>query len=373
VGSRNPRITQPHPISLSSLTYAQPTQIHLHDGEIVLFRRGDSPLWQCRYKLRDGTWHRVSTKRASIEHAVAIATELYDEARFRQRLDLAHETRTFAQIAIATVDELRRQLDAGTGKSVYQSYITCIERYFLPYFADQRFEELTHKDIIEFAMWRNRQMGKTPRASTLNNFSSAWSRLQQTAVSRGWISDRAAIPKLSTQGLKSKPRPAFTRREIDQLLTFMATWAEQGRLAVEREIRPLLRDYVEMLLYTGMRHGTEALSLRWCDVSWHEDKGQRYLRLWVDGKTGGRFIIAKHTALAALKRLLTRQQAILGISFDCIFDCRLKRHLFALYTDNKLSCLNDSIVLLIQDRWSLTHYEYCLKGLITSIDKFSVK
>lgn len=253
MGSRNPRTTQTHPISLSSLTYSQPTQLHLRDGEVVLFRRHDSPLWQCRFKLQDGTWHRQSTKRASIEHAVAIATELYDEARFRQRLGLAHETRTFAQIAIATVDELRRQLDAGTGKSVYQSYITCIERYFLPYFADQRFEELTHKDVVEFEMWRNRQMGKKPRASTLNNFSSAWSRLQLTAVARGWISDKAAIPKLSTQGLKSKPRPAFTRREIDQLLVFMATWTEKGRLAVEREIRPLLRDYVEMLLYTGMR------------------------------------------------------------------------------------------------------------------------
>ena len=349
MGSRNPRITQSHPISLSSLTYAQPTQIHLRDGEVVLFRRGDSPLWQCRYKLRDGTWHRQSTKRASIEHAVAIATELYDEARFRQRLGLAHETRTFAQIATATVDELRRQLDAGTGKSVYQSYITCIERYFLPYFADQRLEELTHKDIVEFEMWRNRQMGKTPRASTLNNFSSAWSRLQHTAVSRGWISDRAAIPKLSTQGLKSKPRPAFTRREIDQLLVFMATWAEQGRLAVEREIRPLLRDYVEMLLYTGMRHGTEALGLRWCDVSWHEDKGQRYLRLWVDGKTGGRFIIAKHTALAALKRLWARQQAILGISFEGIFDCRLKRPVFTFSTGYQPPSLNGTFRRLMRD------------------------
>ena len=349
MGSRNPRTTQTHPISLSSLTYSQPTQLHLRDGEVVLFRRHDSPLWQCRFKLQDGTWHRQSTKRASIEHAVAIATELYDEARFRQRLGLAHETRTFAQIAVATVDELRRQLDAGTGKSVYQSYITCIERYFLPYFADQRFEELTHKDVVEFEMWRNRQMGKKPRASTLNNFSSAWSRLQHTAVSRGWISDQAAIPKLSTQGLKSKPRPAFTRREIDQLLVFMATWAEQGRLAVEREIRPLLRDYVEMLLYTGMRHGTEALGLRWCDVSWDVDKGQRYLRLWVDGKTGGRFIIAKHLALPVIKRLWTRQQAILGISFEGVFDCRLKRPVFAFSSGYQPPSLNGTFRRLMRD------------------------
>ena len=37
----------------------------------------------------------------------------------------------------------------------------------------------------------------------------------------------------------------------------MVEWQHKGRMSVEREIRPLLRDYVEMLLYTGMRHGTE--------------------------------------------------------------------------------------------------------------------
>jgi integrase len=264
-------------------------------------------------------------------------------------LGLAHETRTFAQIATATLDELRRQLDAGTGKSVYSSYITCIERYFLPYFADSRLEELTHQHIAEFEMWRNRQMGKTPKASTLNNFSSAWSRLQQTAVFRGWISEKTAIPKLSTRGLKSNPRPAFTRSEITYLLTFMATWAEQGRLSVEREMRPLLRDYVEMLLYTGMRHGTEALGLRWCDVGWHVDKGQRYLRLWVDGKTGGRFIIAKHSSLPVLKRLWTRQQKVLDISFDCIFDSDLKRPVFAFSTGYQPPSLNGTFRRLMRD------------------------
>jgi hypothetical protein len=47
-----------------------------------------------------------------------------------------------------------------------------------------------------------------------------------------WTSERVAIPKLSTIGLESNPRPAFNRAEIDQLLAFMLHWAQQGRLAV---------------------------------------------------------------------------------------------------------------------------------------------
>lgn len=94
---------------------------------------------------------------------------------------------------------------------------------------------------------------------------------------------------------KSKPRPAFSRAEIDFLLDYMKSWIGNG-IRMEKESRPLLRDYVEMLFYTGMRHGTEAMNIHWHHIEWHTDKGVRYIRIWVNGKTGGRWLIAKHKA-----------------------------------------------------------------------------
>lgn len=122
--------------------------------------------------------------------------------------------------------------------------------------------------------------------------------------------------QLSTRGQKSKARPAFNRGEIDKLLEYMVGWSKQGRLAVDREMRPLLRDYVEILLYTGMRHGTEALGICWKNIEWHTDKDIRYLRIWVSGKTDGRWLIAKHKAIDALKRIHSRQVEIKDIEFD---------------------------------------------------------
>ena len=334
---------------LATLTYAEPQQLHLRDGEVVIYRRGDSPLWQCRFKLADGTWHRVSTKRASIEAAVAVATDLYDQARYRQRLGLAHRAQNFAQIAAATLQDLRRQLDAGVGKSVYHSYITCIERYFLPFFAEHYLEAITHSDIIEFELWRNRQMAKTPKASTLNNFASAWNRPCQTAINRGWISSQVPVPKLSTRGRKSTPRPAFDRDEVDKLLAFMEGWSREGRLAVEREIRPLLRDYVEILLYTGMRHGTEAMGLCWNHVSWHTHEGKKYLRLWVSGKTGGRWLIAKHKARDALIRLQQRQPHLAAQSFDSLLSGGYKELLFKTTTGYQPRRLDGTFRRLLRD------------------------
>ena len=124
--------------------FVNPKQLHLRDGEVVLYRRRHSLQYQCRYKLADGTWCRRSTAKASLELATLAACELYDEARFRQRLGLAHRAQSVAHLAQLTARELKRQMDLGHGKSVYGSYLSCIERYFIPFFTHQHLESLTH-------------------------------------------------------------------------------------------------------------------------------------------------------------------------------------------------------------------------------------
>ena len=334
----------------SALRYtSNPNIIYLRDGEVVVYRRSASPLYQCRYKLADGKWQRQSTRKASVENAVSVACLLYDEARFRQKLGLAHKAQTFAQIAHETLIELRAQIDLKRGRGALDSYVTCIEKYFLPYFSDKRMEELTHKDIIEFEVWRNRQMNKQPKASTLNNFASAWNRLIKTAIDRGYLSENATIPRLSTLGAKSNPRPAFNRVEIDSLLEYMKTWCVGGRVGIENEMRLLLRDYIEMLLYTGMRHGTEAMGLCWNNIEWHTDKEVRYLRLWVDGKTGGRWLIAKHKAVEALQRLHARQADIAQMGFEEVFRAGIKQKLFRISDGYQPPSLNGTFRRLMRD------------------------
>lgn len=314
--------------SLIALHAAQPQSIYLRDGELVVYRRSRSLLYQCRYRLSDGTWVRQTTGKAALEHAIARACDIYDEARYRQRLGLAHRTHSVAQIAAICCAALRQQIDAKGKKTALNDYVSIIERYFVPYFGERQLETLTHTDVREFELWRDRQMTRKPKTSTLNNFTSAWSRLVATAVEQGYISERVPVPKLTSKGQKGKTRPAFSKEEIDALLAFMEQWSQQGRLAVEREIRPLLRDYVEMLLYTGMRHGTEAMGIRWRDLEWHTKDGVRYLRVWVDGKTGGRWLIAKHAAVDVLRRLHARQRDICELSFETTLTTRVPHLLF---------------------------------------------
>jgi integrase len=349
--------SKPSPHALALLPIANPQHIHLRDGEVVLYRRSRSLLYQCRYKLADGTWYRQSTRKASIEHAIAVACDLYDEARYRQRLGLAHQTHTFAQIAAVALVELRVKIDASTGRTAYSDYVGCIEKYFLPYFKDKRLEEITHTDIVEFELWRDRQMQRKPKTSTLMNFASAWNKLLGVAVERGYISERVPVPKLTTKGEKGKTRPAFSEEEITQLLAFIETWQNKGRSAVEQKIRPLLRDYIEMLLLTGMRHGTEAMGICWKHIEWHTDKGVRYLRIWVDGKTGGRWLIAKHRAVDVLKRLHARQTDLKHISFEDLFAERVPHLLFRFADGYQPPSMNGTFRRLMRDTGLLKNTE----------------
>jgi len=129
----------------------------------------------------------------------------------------------------------------------------------------------------------------------------------------------------------------------------MEQWQQQGRLAVEREIRPLLRDYVEFLLYTGVRHGTEAMNLRWQHIEWHTHKGVRYLRVWVSGKTGGRWLIAKPAAVAALQRLHSRQQAISTMAFETLLQSRVQQLVFRISDGHQPQSLVGTFRRLMRD------------------------
>ena len=314
---------------LANTHHCTPTNtIRLRDGELVIYKRSRSLHYQCRYKLSDGTWARASTGKAALEHAIVRACDIYDEARYRQRLGLAHRAHSVAQIAAVCCADLRQQIDAKGKKSALNDYLSIIERYFVPYFGERQLESLTHTDVREFEQWRDRQMARRPKTSTLNNFTSAWSRVVALAVERGYISDRVPVPKLTSKGVKGKTRPAFSKEEVEQLLAFMDGWQVRGRLGVEQEIRPLLRDYIEMLLYTGMRHGTEAMGIKWGDIEWHTKDGVRYLRIWVDGKTGGRWLIAKHKAVTVLERLHQRQKDICQMPFETVLTTRVPHLLF---------------------------------------------
>lgn len=304
-------------------TQFSPNQSKVLDGQVSIFRRPGSRNWQCRFKLPNGQWHAASTGSELCDQAKQQAIAIHALVQARIQKGLAVQSRTFSQIAYEELDAMDRKVSSGDGKKTYADYTFALKKYLIPFFGKTEVSQITVELVRDFEAWRVSQMGLIPKASTKRNHASAYNRVINLARQKGYLGQGQSVPILDATGDRGEARPAFTKEEIDYLLMFMRTWEHTGRLAIERLSHPLCRAYVEFLLYTGIRHGTEAIPLRWRHIQWHWIADKRYLRIWVSGKTGPRFLIAKNSVIETLERLIAWQgleQASLAAAIEAKLD-----------------------------------------------------
>ena len=326
----------PTPVTPTALAstklIAQPPRSQLHhlrDGAVVLYKRERSSIWQMRFKLYDHKWRRATTKHRDLGYAKRAAGEIYDRAKFKEELGIPQTTRRFGAAAAQCLVQLEAEITQGLRPMTNRDYQRVIRKYLVPFFGKYNLTSIDAKLVREFEIWRNQQIGHMPIASTLATHCAAYNRVIEVAVEQGWHSAQSNTARLSRRGAKSRARPGFTTQEIDQLLAFMPTWCEGGHRHTGRQIKLLLRDYVELLLTTGMRCGKESMNMLWQHIEWHTDHEQRYLRIWVSGKTGGRWLIAKHRAASALERLAQRQRSV-SMSLPEAIAAKLPQRVFTL-------------------------------------------
>ena len=170
-------------------------------------------------------------------------------------------------------------------------------------------------------------MGRDPQASTKRTHATTYNRIVTLAREQNLIADTYRVPLLDPHGSPGQARPAFSREEIAQLLAYMPSWEKVGRSSRTKEMRQLCRSYVEFLLYTGARPGTELKPMRWKHLQWHWIGDQRYLKVWLSGKTGPRYLIAKHLVVDCLERLITWHQLPYQ-DLNTVIEARLDRLIF---------------------------------------------
>ncbi len=322
--------------------------IHIVTNEVVLYRRSRSARWQARLKLADSTWRRVSTKEHDNVKAGKVALKLYYESEFKREHKLPQDTRRFGSVSDALVKSLKAELDDGKGKVVYHTYISAIEQYLKPFFAKHNIDSITPKLLAKFDEWRLKKFGRSLAASTITNHNSSLNRVFKYAHMHGWIT-RDAISPLPNKGKKGQARPAFTLEEYTSLIRKMPTWCKKGHTAKTRDMRELLRDYVLIMANTGIRHGTEAQSLKWRNIDWITKDGQRYLRFTVDGKTGKHTLIPRVNVDEFLRRIQSRFKDLAELTFDELIKAKKDVAVFRLRDGSITKNLNQSFRQLMRD------------------------
>lgn len=299
----------------------------------MLSQRSRSAAWQMRFKL-DGKWIRVTTGKRDRKEAEQAALDYYMEAKFKQKHSIPLQTRRFKPVAELAIKSMQVALAAGQGQKVYADYITAINRYLIPFFGKHNIDGIDYALLNQFDAWRIAKLKRVPRKSTIGTHNSALNRVFDEAINRKFV-PASARPDLSNKGVAGDRRPDFTLEEYRKLHQKMRAWIKSSRAGKTREMRELLYDYMLIMLNTGMRHGTEAQHLCWKHVRIETINKQSQTLMYVDGKTGGREIVARHNTLTYLKRIHARTDAIKHLTFS---------ELLASKSDLPVFCLPDGTV-----------------------------
>jgi hypothetical protein len=132
----------------------------LMDGEVRLFKRKHSKVWQIAFTL-DGRQVRVSSKKRILNDAVAAAREIYLDYRFRQKNGLPVISKRFADVAALCRATMKQQLDNGVGKKSFRDYIIVIDKYLVPFFGDIFVTSIDYEMLQKFARWFITQCERT--------------------------------------------------------------------------------------------------------------------------------------------------------------------------------------------------------------------
>ena len=114
-------------------------------------------------------------------------------------------------------------------------------------------------------------------------------------------------------------------------------------------MRYLLRDYILVLANTGMRHGTEALGLKWNDLAYVAKNNEKYLQLTVTGKRGRRTLIARHNTEIYLERIAKRQPHLAKYSLDTIIRRKVNERVFKTADGKESKYLASTFKQLMKD------------------------
>ena len=270
----------------------------------MLYQRKRSAAWQLRYKV-GSEWVRATTKTRELDKAKKQAAEIILEARYREKLGIAPISKRFSAVAELARKRMEDANNSDQGKAVFVDYIAAIDKYLIPFFGKHNIDNISYELTTQFASWREQQMGKAPKASTINTHNSALNRVFDEGMLRGYMT-KAQLPMLKNKGKDSERRPAFELHEYRKLYRYMRTWVKKGKKGKPTDMRYLLRDYVLILANTGMRHGTESYGLKWKHIQSITDNNKSYLIMSVNGKTGQRELIARPNCRRYLERIYKR-------------------------------------------------------------------
>ena len=146
----------------------------------------------------------------------------------------------------------------------------------------------------------------------------------------------------------------------------MRKWCKETNRQDSLEMRELLRDYVLILVNTGMRPGTETYNLKWKQIEEFESDDVKFLRFWVSGKTGKRELIARHNVRRYLDRIKSRFEETKDD--DYVFRLRSGKRTYSMNATFEICLIKSG---LLKDRHGSVRTLYSLRHTYATFQIFN--
>jgi integrase len=283
----------------------------LFDGKVQLYRRTNSPHWQCSCSVA-GRQRRTTTKEESLARAKDVASDWYLGLIGKYRAGELKEGKTFKEASERFLDEFE-VITQGQRSSLYVAHHKKrVANHLNPFFGEKVITDITPGLVQDYRIHRmkNGRGGKPPSRSTLHQEIVCLRQVLKTANRHGWL---PYLPDLSapykTSG-KITHRAWFSPAEYKRLYEATRDRAKNPKKERWRTACENLHDFVLFMVNTGLRPD-EALRLEYRDVAIETDEAtrERILVIEVRGKRGVGYCKSMPGAVQPFRRLKERSKA----------------------------------------------------------------
>lgn len=274
-------------------------KIELYEGELLVFKRANSPMWYLRiYVAKEKKYYQKSCRTKSKFNAIDYAKAQYKEIQQKVSKDEKVFTITLSEALegydLQEEERVKRGLIGATWKYQKEVYL---RGKFTEYFgSDTQVNQISEDELEKYI---NERMSILKRKQTVKQEITIIKHLFSTfLIRRGYVYKMPAMPEFRIRYKDTAKREdTFTNKEYDKLVRFMREWVKKKnvskvRIAVgsyanrkgkekkmvdwewqqECHRRILLRELILICSNTGLRVPKEIMSLTWGDVRVTEEE-----------------------------------------------------------------------------------------------------
>lgn len=275
------------------------------------YKGGGTGIWYYRVAIENGGNKRRSTFTTVEADAEDIALEAFFNAKSNILNSIPNTVVLTSRVIQEWLQSEKKRIGSktdGISQSTFNNYQKTGDKYLIAFFGKMDILTIDDNTILEYWEWRqdyykNHKPKKTekrialnPKTKTLVQDQSSINRMFRFAMRKKYVVKGTApevkVPKTKNIYKKDVPRTAYSVAEFKTLSTFMDKHVKEAK-GKDKLARDRMRQQVHIMVNTGLR-AVECRHLRWRDVTsyTHPVSGNKFLRLWAQGKTTPRAIMA---------------------------------------------------------------------------------